>query len=235
MTRGPEGRERVTARLAGREVQYTLVRSRRRSIGLQVDDRGLTVRMPLRASRRWLQGVLEQHALWILGKLDQWAARPRPVDWDEGATFPLLGRRFAYAPRTDGDFEMIELRGGQLGLPLSTGVSPAEVQRRVGGWYRAQALAWYRERVGEFSGRLGVPVPEVALSNARTQWGSCSLSTGIRLSWRLIMLPPRLVDYVVAHEVAHLLEMNHSPRFWSVVARLYPDYASARRELSALG
>lgn len=230
-----DGSERATTQLAGREVRYTLVRSRRRSIGLQVDGRGLTVRMPLRASRRWLQSVLDQHALWILRKLDEWAKRAQPVVWDEAAVFPLLGGRFTFALRADGGFEMIELDPGQLPLPFSTGIPAAEVERKVSGWYRAQALACYRERVAEFSRRLGVPVPNVRLSSARTQWGSCSRATGVRLSWRLVMLPRRLVDYVVAHEVAHLVEMNHSPRFWDVVARLYPDHAAARRELGALG
>lgn len=227
--------EQALAKIAGREVRYTLLRSRRRSIGLHVDSRGLTVRMPLRASHRWLGSVLHQHADWILRKLDEWARRPQPVPWDETAVFPLLGRRYSYAPRRDGNFEMTELGPGQLPLPLATGVSPAVVERQVSAWYRDRALECYRERVAHFSLRLQLPVPEVKLSNARTQWGSCSRITGIRLSWRLAMHPLHLVDYVVAHEVAHLREMNHSLRFWSVVARLYPDYASARRELGALG
>jgi hypothetical protein len=71
----------------------------------------------------------------------------------------------------------------------------------------------------------------VRLSSARTRWGSCSSRSGIRLHWRLIHLPPALIDYVVAHEVAHLLEMNHSPRFWAVVERLYPDWRAARADL----
>ncbi|MFH1605020.1 MAG: M48 family metallopeptidase [Pseudomonadota bacterium] len=78
---------------------------------------------------------------------------------------------------------------------------------------------------------MGVPTPTLALSNARTQWGMCREDGRVRLNWRLIHLPLRLVDYVVAHELAHLREMNHSPRFWDEVGRIYPDYQAARREL----
>ena len=74
-------------------------------------------------------------------------------------------------------------------------------------------------------------MPAVRLSNARTRWGSCSSRSGIRLHWRLVHLSPALIDYVVAHEVAHLVEMNHSPRFWAVVERLYPDWREARAAL----
>ena len=79
-----------------------------------------------------------------------------------------------------------------------------------------------------------MPLPRLTLSAARTRWGSCSLRSGIRLNWRLIHFPLHVIDYVVAHELAHLREMNHSPRFWSVVGQLYSDYRAARDELKAL-
>ena len=83
--------------------------------------------------------------------------------------------------------------------------------------------------------RLGRALPPIALSSARTRWGSCSQASGIRFNWRLIHLPTHLVDYVVAHELAHLVEMNHSPRFWAEVGRLYPDWRAARAELKLRG
>ena len=94
-----------------------------------------------------------------------------------------------------------------------------------------RGLELFSNRVEEFCLRLGRPAPAVGLTNARTRWGSCSSRSGIRLHWRLIHLPLGLIDYVVAHEVAHLVEMNHSPRFWSVVESLYPDHLAARQAL----
>ena len=94
-----------------------------------------------------------------------------------------------------------------------------------------RSLELFTNRVEAFCLRLGRPMPAVGLSNARTRWGSCSSRSGIRLHWRLIHLPLPLIDYVVAHEVAHLVEMNHSPRFWSVVESLYPGHVAARQAL----
>ena len=107
------------------------------------------------------------------------------------------------------------------------------------GWLRAAALALGRERVAAFAPVLAVPAPEVRLSNAASQWGSCT-QTGegrgrILLHWKLVHLERRLLDYVVVHELAHLRHMNHSAAFWSCVAAAYPEHQRARRELRELG
>lgn len=228
-------REAHRVNLRGREVSFTLVRCRRRSIGFKVDERGLTVRMPLRASRRWLAAALEEHSGWILAKLDAWSRRPRPPAWDGAGVFPLLGREYVLAPGPDGGLRMEPLNGGQRPLPFAHGLPPVEVAAIVGAWYREQALACFRERIAEYAPRLGLTPPPVRVSSARTQWGNCSRAGGIGLNWRLVLFPMRLVDYVVAHELAHLIEMNHSPAFWRTVERICPDYRQARRELAALG
>ncbi|OFZ71452.1 MAG: hypothetical protein A2W04_08810 [Betaproteobacteria bacterium RBG_16_64_9] len=100
---------------------------------------------------------------------------------------------------------------------------------------RGEARRIFVERVAYFAPRLEVPAPEVRLSNARTQWGSCSARGRVLLNWRLVHMPLTLVDYVVTHELAHLRELNHSRPFWALVGSLYPAYASARRELERLG
>ncbi|HEX6829159.1 MAG TPA: SprT family zinc-dependent metalloprotease [Burkholderiales bacterium] len=227
--------ETRSANIGGREINFTLVRCRCRSIGFRVDDGGLTVRLPLHASRRWLAAALDEHAAWILRKLDQWSHRPRPPSWDGAGVFPLLGREYVLAPGPDGGHRMEPLRGGQRPLPFAQGLAEGDVERLVGTWYREQALACFRERAEVYAARLGIAPPPLRLSGARSQWGSCSRTGGIRVSWRLIMFPLPVVDYVVAHELAHLIEMNHSPAFWRTVERIYPDHRAARRELAALG
>lgn len=231
----PESETR-SAQIGGRDITFTLVRCRRRSIGLKVDGDGLTVRMPLRASRRWLQSALDEHAAWILGKLEEWTRRPgRLPAWDACGIFPLLGRDYALVPNGRGGFSPQELAPGQRPLPFAHGLPAGEVETMMTAWYRERALACFRERVAHYAPRLDVAPPAVRLSNARSQWGSCSHATGIRLNWRLAMFPLRLVDYVVAHELAHMVEMNHSPAFWRAVERICPEYRSARRELGRLG
>jgi len=99
------------------------------------------------------------------------------------------------------------------------------------GFLRDHALALFRERAEMLAPRAGRSAPTIRLSNAKTQWGSCHPDGRVFLSWRLVHLDLHLVDYVIAHELAHLDEMNHSAKFWRVVERLYPDWRAARREL----
>ena len=99
---------------------------------------------------------------------------------------------------------------------------------------REKALQLFTERLNHFAHRLGLTVPALSLSAARTRWGSCSLKSGIRLNWRLVHFPRHVVDYVVVHELAHLREMNHSPRFWAIVETICPDHHHTRNELKNL-
>jgi predicted metal-dependent hydrolase len=131
--------------------------------------------------------------------------------------------------KLEADAKAVELRRAELVVPAP---GDSRVARRVHEWLHTQALRCFTDRVAYYRTLLDVDhVPSVVLSSARTRWGSCHSSGRIHLNWRLVQMPMRLVDYVVAHEVAHLLEMNHSPRFWRAVARAVPDYAERRREL----
>jgi predicted metal-dependent hydrolase len=112
---------------------------------------------------------------------------------------------------------------------------PLRVAETLVGWLKTRALEALAPRAEYFAGRLGVPTPCVALSNARGQWGVCMEGGAIRLNWRLVHLAPELGDYVVAHEVAHLVEMNHSKRFWGLLGGLYPAWREAREQLELAG
>jgi predicted metal-dependent hydrolase len=85
--------------------------------------------------------------------------------------------------------------------------------------------------VADFCARFTLPAPKVIVSNAESRWGSCNVKREVRLSWRLMKAPPRVIDYVVAHELAHLKHMDHSAAFWALVARMYPQYTSAQQLL----
>ena len=101
----------------------------------------------------------------------------------------------------------------------------------VGKWLKDEAWALVAPQVTRYAAGMVETAPTVRLSNARSEWGSCNARGEIRLNWRLVLLPPRLAEYVVVHEVAHLAELNHSPRFWAIVEALLPGHASRRREL----
>ena len=219
--------------LGERRIDYHLRRARRRTIGLSIDHRGLRVGAPLRASLSDIENLIRRHAEWVERKLDEWRSRPQPgrLALTDGTQLPFLGgmltlrlargtNQAIWSPTAD--------RQTVLTLCLRT---PAVAPRLLENTLRARARECFEARLLFFSARLGLPQPPLTLSAARTRWGSCNRRGAIRLNWRLIFLPEHLVDYVVAHEVAHLLEMNHGPRFWQTVGRLYPDYQAARNAL----
>lgn len=238
----PPADARGAALLLGeRLVPYQLRRSRRRTIGLAIDHRGLRVSAPLRASHRDIESVIRQHGNWVLTKLDEWRQRPAAVDTRltvvDGLELPYLGHpltlRLENLSAGRGRAQALWAADSRsLTLRLPREGNPGLLLERA---LRVRARDCFQDRLGHYGAALGVDLPPLALSSARTRWGSCSLKSGIRLNWRLIHMPLALVDYVVAHELAHLKHMNHSPRFWSVVEQLYPDHALARAELKRLG
>ena len=203
------------------------MRARRRTIALFVDGNGIEARAPRHAAIADIETFMRAKERWILGRLA--APRRRPIVWEAGTTLPWLGQNVTLALRPGENG--VRLSCGLLEVGLADGAGPRE---RVLAWIREQALALFRERVASLSRALDVTVSGVGLSNAKTRWGSCSASGRIRLNWRLMLLPAHLVDYVIAHELAHRRELNHSARFWDVVATLHPSYREARRELGAL-
>jgi len=217
--------------LCGRLVEYRFARRRRRTIGISIDADGLRVAAPLRAPWREIEGFLRAKQRWILAKLDEWAAAPRPalLRGESGESLPLFG-----APHC------LEVREGARAVSCEPGrlvvVAPRlRALDTLIRWLKSRALDALAPRAAHYAARVARPAPRVALSNARTQWGVCNEDGSIRLSWRLVHLEPALADYVVAHEIAHLVELNHSRRFWSLLASLYPDWRSARERLELAG
>lgn len=228
--------------LNGKEVAYTLKRCKRRTIGMKIDSRGLTVRIPSRESLHWVESVLRNKADWVVEKLDEWKTRKsNELVWEEGAVFPLLGEPWQLAATAAGVMQMTRatVKTGaedrQMQLPLPSVLAARQIEKIVMEWYRSKALTCFSERVELYANKLGVALPQLRLSRARTQWGSCHVRGVVHLNWRLIQMPLNLVDYVVAHELSHLIEMNHSSAFWQTVGRVYPDYVAARKELKRLG
>jgi predicted metal-dependent hydrolase len=217
--------------LDGRIVDYTLRRSARcKSITLTVDERGLRVGAAWRANERAIAEQLRRHAAWVLKKLDEWSRRrTQPPRWQDGETIMLLGAPLRLTlhrePRPP------SLDQGRLVVGCAAPHEAACVESAVTRWLREQALARFAERVARYVPLLGVPPPDVRLSNARSRWGSCHPAGHIHLNWRLIHLPLPLLDYVVVHELAHLRELNHSARFWRIVAEIIPDHAERRAEI----
>src|ERR1039457_5754998 len=228
--------EQRAALLAGKHITYTLKRTnRRRSIGLHIDDRGLIVSVPLRASEKWLHSVLQDKARWVVEKLDGWqTCKPAAIRWQDGETIDYLGELlvlrvvqslFAAPPVT---------RCGGLLVFVANEGDAKKIEHADTFWYQHEADQFFVRRVAHYAPLLKVVPHAVKLSEAKTQWGSCTAHGSVRLNVQLIKLPPRLIDYVVVHELAHLRELNHSAAFWRVVESACPDYANLRGELKAV-
>jgi predicted metal-dependent hydrolase len=219
-------------------VHYALRRSTRRSIGFMIDDDGLRVTAPRRLSLADIDNAVRAKQRWILTKLfervERRAVREQkpPVQWSDGAQLPYLGGnitlRLQEAARSRCEFDPDKR---ELTVGVVPGLSEWQLQERVKLWFQTEAKRLFAERMEHFAPRLGVAYKSMTLSSAGTRWGSCTVAGHIRLNWRLIHYSLPLIDYVVAHELAHLREMNHSPRFWETVGTVYPDYDGAKAAL----
>ena len=220
----------------GNVVPYTLkISPRRRTVGLRIDRNGLSVHVPRRMSQSLLEGILLEKSPWIRKKLAEWLDRAPPApSFEDGTTLKYLGQDIRLCLRQDAKHRAPEFDGTRLHLSLPRPDDTQALQRKLAQWFGKQARTDFSRRLALLATRLGVDTPPLFLSNARTRWGSCNARGEIRLHWRLIQAPPHIIHYVVAHELAHLKEMNHSERFWQWVEKLCPDYKTARQELKAL-
>jgi len=242
--------------LDGRRVAFLLKRSRRRSIGFVIGLEGLAVSAPKWVTLRDIDPAVREKGGWILTKLDEQRRRSlqaaaERIVWGDGATLQFLGAPVrvtlaALPGLAAGEVRLEELQAGaagagaataaplrrlHVGLPID--VSPERLRDVVQSWLQREARRLFEARSAHFAERLGVRVTRLSLSSAKTRWGSANAGGAIRLHWRLVQYPLATIDYVVAHELAHLREMNHGPRFWAVVGSVVPDYRAARSQLSS--
>jgi predicted metal-dependent hydrolase len=226
----PEANRRIV--IAGQPVAYQLRRSQRRTIGLAIDHRGLRVGAPTRARIGDIENLIHEHGQWVLDKLAAWRDRPAQGNLKiiDGTVISALGAPLTIA-FTDVGRSRWQFGPGTIYLRPDAAHTANELLEKA---LREKARTVFAERLAIHAPRLGVGQPPLRLSSARTRWGSCSHHGGIALNWRLVLMPLAVVDYVVCHELAHLKEMNHSPRFWSVVEQLCPDWKARRLELRHL-
>ncbi|MBB5213837.1 M48 family metallopeptidase [Parapusillimonas granuli] len=223
-------------------IGFVLRRSRRKSIGLVVNDDGLQVTAPNWVSLSQIDAAVAEKAHWILDKLRARHARQQllataETQWQDGGAVPYLGVRITL--RLDGaqkkpSFSGIlhEPREGDgLYLALPADADRDRIRDSAHAWLQQQARDHFGRRLAFFLERSGLAMRRWRLSSAATRWGSCSSDGNIMLNWRLIHFSKDVIDYVVAHEIAHLREMNHGKDFWREVGRILPGFERARDAL----
>ena len=215
-----------------------LKRSARRSIGFAIDSTGLTITAPRWVTLADIETAITEKQRWIFTKLIEWQTRVEQralpkVDWKDGAEVPYLGQPVRVKLGAPQGTLAFSAEDAALQVPLPLQADPQQIKDRVQGWLQGEAKRLFGERLAIYAEKLGVNYRAYALSSAATRWGSCSSDGKIRLNWRLIHFPLSIIDYVVAHELAHLREMNHSPRFWQTVESIFPEFREARQTLKS--
>ena len=218
-------------------IAYAIRRSARRkkTVAVTVDPGGgVLLLAPEKFSTSRLDAVVRRKAGWIVQRLrglESNGVPPSPREFVSGESVMYLGRHYRLRVHSDGDGEA-KLRGGWLHVPAPAGAGQRDhVRAALVSWLRSHAAERLPERVELWRSRVGVQTPRVVISDQKRRWGSCDRSGTIRLNWRIIQAPMRLVDYVVVHELVHLRHPGHGRDYWQALGRVMPDYERRREDL----
>lgn len=208
-----------------------IIRTRRRSMALIVKpDGSLVVRAPLRTPDVLIRAFVESKAAWIAKHRAAAQSTPPAPGIRDGQRLWYLGKPYP--------IKIVETAKTALVFQDGWVIPRAALPRAkalLTGWFRARAAQVLTERVRLMAARFGLRYAAVKITSAQTRWGSCSAKNNLNFPWRLVMAPVEIIDYVVAHELAHTLVKNHSRAFWEQVGRMMPDYTARRKWLNENG
>lgn len=206
-----------------------IIRSRRKTLAIVIDAQArLIVRAPKSCGQERIFAFLAQKEPWIRRKQAERksVAVSLPTDNLDGYEFPLLGKKVRIRI---GDVKSIVFDGERILLPKE------QSRERLIKWLKTQAKTCFTAVVDEYANRMNVTYKSLTVASARTRWGTCSRENALRFSFRLVYTPMEIVQYVVAHELAHIRHKNHSSLFWNEVERYVPDYKTRRKWLKMHG
>nr|WP_292531916.1 SprT family zinc-dependent metalloprotease [Methylocystis sp.] len=233
----PSGASILTLVHAGEPILVALRRSRnarRFTLRVRFAARDAVLTMPQRASLRDARDFAQRHAAWIAARLNR---LPETIPFAHGAVAPLRGvdHMISHHPERRGVTWIEPRDDSEVPFALCVAGQTAHVHRRVQDHFKREARCDLEQAVARHTAALRLPPRGVGLRDPISRWGSCSASGSLNFSWRLIMAPPFVLDYLAAHEVAHLVHLDHSPRFWKLTRQLCADTDHAEAWLSAHG
>ncbi|MYI87975.1 MAG: M48 family metallopeptidase [Synechococcus sp. SB0672_bin_10] len=203
-------------------LRVEVIRSMRRTAALHVVGNELQVRIPERLGDEWVAAILQQKRPWIRAKVAQWQPVPpcRPRELVSGESFPYLGRNYRLKV-LEGHQVGVRLAGGYLRTTVRPDEQGAQRQRRIRQylekWYRSRALERLREKTNRHARQIGVTPTGISVRSFKSRWGSCNTTGHLAFNWNIVKAPHAIANYVVIHELCHLVHPNHSKDFWRLV------------------
>jgi predicted metal-dependent hydrolase len=231
----PPAEERIDVHHLGHIYPVVIRRSsqaRRYTLRVKTATREAVLTMPQRGSMATARDFAARHGGWLAARFQK---LPEMVDFAIGAMVPLRGtpHRIAHRPGGRGG---AWIETGADGVPVIAAAGEASfIARRIRDFLKREARKDIDEAARRHAARLGVSIRRISIKDTVSRWGSCAADGSLSFSWRMILAPPFVLDYLAAHEVAHRVEMNHSTRYWRVVASIFPDYERAEAWLKRHG
>ncbi len=227
------------------KIEYTIIWSERKTIGLIVDpEKGVIIRAPRRLTKSRIKEVVKMKSNWLINKIEEIKkikSVTSPIQFKSGEKFPYLGKEYrlrVYSGRNTKKAKIV-LSRGEFQIKVSSLLNENErkntIREIILQWYKGQAKTKIQERVTLYQERMGVKPNRVVVKEQKKRWGSCSSKGNLNINWRLIMAPLAVIDYIVVHELAHLIHPNHSNDFWQFVKVYFPDYKKQQEWLKSNG
>ncbi len=222
-------------------IEYELTFSERKTLAIHVyPDRSVVVDAPMGSSLQAVEAKVKKRAGWVLRQQRQFETyatpNPLPRQYASGESYRYLGRQYRLKVVADA-IERVRLSRGYLTVNVEDPSDTVHIQKMITVWYRQQAKRVFDERLKVCFPRvesLGISYPTLMVRQMKLRWGSCTAAGNIILNILLIHVPKDLIDYVVLHELCHLKEHNHSPAFYTLLARVLPDWEDQRRQLNQI-
>jgi hypothetical protein len=205
------------------EIPYEIVRSNRKTLALTIDSEArLVVRAPMRLGEDLIRDFIKKKARWITDK--QWQVRDYATKQsvfvlEDGENVLYFGKSYAVLRK---DVQEVTTEGTFLLVPEDMTL------KGFADWMKAQGDSTIRERVDHYANLMGVKYASVKMSEAKRRWGSCGTGNTLNFAWRLVMCPQSVIDYVVVHELSHITYNDHSPKFWTRIATVMPNYTESQ-------
>jgi predicted metal-dependent hydrolase len=211
--------------------------NRRKTVSVKVQAGKVSVVVPQSLPDGRIEELVTKKARWIREKLKlhRESLAVKPKEYVSGEGFTYLGRNYRLKVE-NGKPKSVILKNARLVVTLPDGSkSPEKVKNALVQWYRTHAEEKLGEKVNRYAKIVGVTPSSLGIKTFKSRWGSCSHAGHVLFNWKIIIAPHRIVDYVVVHELCHLIEHNHSPRFWKCVERVFPDYRECKGWLKENG